>query len=213
MPIEAVKVPQNVQVEDRLIGPITLRQVMICLAGGGISFVGWNAMKAAGMQTPVHFAVSWTPLAIAAAFAFIKYKNLSLLRIILLKIEKGQKSSKRAFGPRTGIAINIRTYFHTEQKREKYAIDQTRVAQDKFERLSSVLDKESEEVKKESDEKEATESEKNIEVNNTKKNRPVNPNRVSVDPPIDDKPSIDGMNHPTKQSTSTVVKNTNPHSA
>lgn len=88
MPIEPVKVPQNVQIEDRLIGPITLRQVAICLIGGGISFAIWSAMKKAGMISMGHAAVALIPLTIAAAFAFIKVQNLSLLRLILLLIEK-----------------------------------------------------------------------------------------------------------------------------
>ncbi|MBU0767039.1 PrgI family protein [Patescibacteria group bacterium] len=212
MPIEAVKVPQNVQVEDRLIGPITIRQVMICLAGGSISFVGWNMMKSVGMVTPVHFIFAWIPLMIAAAFAFVRYKNLSLLRIILLMIEKGQKPSKRFFGPRTGIAINIRTYFHTEQKKEKYSIDQTRVAPDKFEHLSSVLDKGSIEAKSE----QTTEEESNIkqddEIQDKKRNMPVDPNRVSVDPVQSTKPSVDGMGNSSEQSPYPIIKDKTPHS-
>lgn len=199
MPIEAVKIPQNVQVEDRLIGPITLRQVMICLAGGGISFVIWNAMKSIGTVTPVHFVVAWIPLVIAAAFAFVKIRNLSLLRIILLQIEKAQKPSKRTFGPRTGIAINIRTYFHTEQKK-RYSIDQTRVAQDKFEHLSSVLDKEAAHaphvgggITKDTPE----EPEEDTPIAEPK---PVNPSRVSAEPTDAAQPSIDGVQPPNPPS-------------
>jgi len=205
MPIEAVKIPQNVQVEDRLIGPITLRQVFICLIGGGMSFVIWNIMKSAGMVTIIHFALSWIPFVIAAAFAFIKFKNLSLLRIILLMIEKGQKPTRRSFGPREGIAINIRTYFHTEQQKQKYSIDQTKVAQDKFEHLSSVLDKESAQTQESN-----TETDESDPSDKTGRITPVDPKRVSVEPSTKSQPNIDGMSPTSAQSNTTVTPESSP---
>ncbi|MFH1670139.1 MAG: PrgI family protein [Patescibacteria group bacterium] len=205
MPIEPVKIPQNVQIEDRLIGPITLRQVIICLIGGGMSFVIWNMMKSVGMVTIIHFAFSWIPFVIAAAFAFIKFQNLSLLRIILLMIEKGQKPSKRTFGPREGIAINVRTYFHTEKQKQKYSIDQTRVTEDKFQHLSSVLDKESAQAQESH-----TETDKSELHDETGKSTPVDPKRVSVEPSAKSQPNIDGMSPSSMQSNTTVTKESSP---
>ena len=38
MPIEPVKIPQNVYIEDRIVGPLTLRQTLIMAIGGGFSY-------------------------------------------------------------------------------------------------------------------------------------------------------------------------------
>ena len=206
MPIEPIKIPQNVQVEDRLIWPITLRQVIICLIGGGMSFLIWNMMKSAGDVTVIHFAVSWVPLVIAAAFAFIKFQNLSLLRIILLMIEKGHKPTKRTFGPRERIAINIRTYFHTEQKKQKYSIDQTKTTQDKFEHLSSVLDKEETSEAQEPN----TETDESESPHETNQNSPVDPERVSVEPSTKSQPNIDGMSPVAAQPKPSATPETSP---
>jgi hypothetical protein len=35
------KIPQNVQVEDRIIGPITMRRLIILSVGGGITYLAW----------------------------------------------------------------------------------------------------------------------------------------------------------------------------
>ena len=176
MPIEPIKIPQNVQIEDRLIGPITLKQVFICMIGGGISFVTWNAVKAVGSVTLFNMVLSWTPLAIAAAFAFVRVQNISLLRLILLLVERSEKPTVRKFGPRTGISINIRTYFNTqsnEKSQRKYEVES-----DKFRKLSDVLDKGQTIY---NDEMHNEEGRLNTDEIESDPRSPVNPDRIKLD--------------------------------
>lgn len=110
MPIEAVKIPQNVQIEDRVVGPLSLRQIIIMAIGGGLSYVMYaSVQRAIGHVNIPLTIVLWIPAAIAAAFALVNINDMSLLRICLLLLERMQKPSLRTWAPRTGISITIRT--------------------------------------------------------------------------------------------------------
>lgn len=112
MPIEPIKIPQNVYIEDRIVGPITLRQIMIIGVGAGISYVIYGSLSNAnggGLPLPLTI-ICWIPAAISAAFAFVKINDLSLFRIMLLMIERINKPAVRAFYPRQGFSIHIRTF-------------------------------------------------------------------------------------------------------
>lgn len=109
MPIDPVKIPQNVYVEDRIIGPITLRQIILCLLSGALSYGIFSSIKAAGALSPVTGVLAWTPLVIGAAFAFVKINGISLTRFCLLILERMEKPPRRAFAARRGITISIST--------------------------------------------------------------------------------------------------------
>ncbi|HAI98374.1 TPA: hypothetical protein DCL30_02405 [Candidatus Peribacteria bacterium] len=175
MPIEPVKIPQNVQVEDKIVGPVSLKQIILCMMGGGISFVIWNTMKKAGITSVQSTIFAWTPLAITAAFAFVKIHGLSLLRIILLFIERSQKPIARSFAPRYGTSINIRAFYQTLPEKD-LPKGQTKVEMDKLKSLSTLLD----DSAKEEDTPKGT---VNLAPQMTEKPPPVNTSRISVNPP------------------------------
>ena len=108
MPIEAVKIPQNVYVEDRIIGPVTLKQLIITGIGAGISYMIYATATKLGASLPILIA-AWIPAVIAAAFAFMKVNDLSLFNIILLMIEGMQKPTQRYWSSHGGISINLIT--------------------------------------------------------------------------------------------------------
>jgi len=136
MAIEAVKVPTDIQVEEKIIGPITLKQVFLLVGTGAISFLLWEAMDA---RDPIDIPltlVAWSPLAIGAAFSFIHVHDVNLLKLLLLQIEKWYKPTRRTFGPRTGISITL----HTSPSKEKRKIQKEETPQGHIEKLSSTLD-------------------------------------------------------------------------
>ena len=140
MPIESVKIPQNVYVEDRIIGPITLRQIMIVMISIGISYAIWATMKANGAVTVAQTVIAWTPTFIGSIFAFVKINGISLLRIVFLSIERLDKPAKRIWMPRQGIYVNIVTKppkeENTQMKKKK-----EQKGNAKLEELSRLLDK------------------------------------------------------------------------
>ena len=109
MPIEPVKIPQNVYVEDRIIGPVSLRQLIITGIGAGISYIIFSAATKAGVVSIPIKVMCWIPALIAAMFAFLKVNDLSLLHMILLAIEGMNKPHIRYWSPSAGISINLIT--------------------------------------------------------------------------------------------------------
>ena len=80
------KVPQNVQREDKIVGPLTLKQLIICGAGGGVAYSIYVSLARDFMwltwAPPVIFIVLMT-----AAFAFLRPLDLSFTTWILRWIE------------------------------------------------------------------------------------------------------------------------------
>lgn len=109
MPIEAVKIPQNVYVEDRIIGPVTLKQLTITGIGAGLGYMCYGLALKSGVDNIVLLALAWFPAVIAAAFAFLKVNDLSLLNIIFLFIESLNKPQERYWSPHPGLSINLIT--------------------------------------------------------------------------------------------------------
>ncbi len=142
MPIEPVKIPQNVYIEDRIIGPVTLRQIIIIAIGGGFSYIIFGSLQKALGTVPIPLAIiAWIPAAIAAIFAMVKVNDLSITRILLLVLEASQKPSKRTWAPRTGISINFRTSGKiVEEKPKKTAAPAIR-PETQIEELSTAMDR------------------------------------------------------------------------
>lgn len=110
MAIEAVKIPSNIQVEEQIVGPLSLRQIIIILLTGGLSYAIWTGLKASIPNMNIVFQIAcWVPMMIGVAFSFVQVNGVSLLTLMLLQIEGLEKPAVRTFGPRTGISINIKT--------------------------------------------------------------------------------------------------------
>ncbi len=108
MPIEAVKIPQNVYVEDRIIGPVTLKQLGITGLGAAMGYILFAMASKAHAGLPFIIA-AWTPTVVAAAFAFFRLNDLTLFNIILLAIEGMQKPKERYWSSHPGLSINLIT--------------------------------------------------------------------------------------------------------
>lgn len=133
MPIEAVKIPQNVYVEDRIIGPVTLKQLFITGIGAGISYALYATATKSGYTNLAYVAVCWSPTLIAAAFAFMKINDLSLFNIILLSIENANKPNIRYWSPHPGISINLIT-----RSMAKEVVDASAKAQTNANKLAEI---------------------------------------------------------------------------
>lgn len=143
MAIDPVKIPQNVYVEDRIIGPITLKQIMIVMASSGLSYTIWAIMRQSGMSSGANTLFAWIPTVIGTAFAFVKINGISLFRIMLLLIERIDKPARRVWTPRKGIYVNIATAKKDPSKKDKETdkkqIQKTQ-QEGEIEELSRLLD-------------------------------------------------------------------------
>jgi hypothetical protein len=140
MPIDPVKIPQNVYIEDRVVGPLSLRQIIIMALGGGLSYMLYASWDKANGSVSIPVAVVlWMPAVIAAAFALVKINDLSLMRICFLLLEKANKPKIRTWTPRTGISINIRTAPKKEEPKKEEAKKQD--THSEIRSLSSMVDR------------------------------------------------------------------------
>jgi hypothetical protein len=106
MAIESVKIPQEIRIEDKIIGPLSLRQLGLTAAGGGLSYAIFASIqKALGFVPVVFHLFIWLPFLLSAAFALLKINNLSLFRLTLLMVESVVKPRVRPWLPRRGINI------------------------------------------------------------------------------------------------------------
>lgn len=80
------KVPQNVQREDTIIGPVTMKQLIICGIGGGLAYAVYVVLAKAYFWEiwlwPVGILVLLT-----AAIAFLKIHDIPFYKFVLLFLE------------------------------------------------------------------------------------------------------------------------------
>lgn len=175
MGLEAVKIPQNVSVEEKIIGPVSLRQIIICMVGGGISYAIWSSMKAAGSVTIVSTVIAWIPAMIAATFAFVHISDISLFRFLLLAIERSQKPSIRTWQPRRGIEITITVSGPKRPVSENAEEKRSRL--ERIEELSTLLDNNKVSTLMS---KRQTRTAADADIKETSTAKPVNPARIST---------------------------------
>lgn len=198
MAIEPIKIPQNVYIEDRIVGPLTLKQVLICSLGGGFSYALFAIMSKTygGLAIPIQILV-WLPAVLAVLFAFVHINDLSMMRLCLLFLEQKNKPSTRTWTPRRGIIINVRTFHTVSENKDPYAgnVVDTKARQ-KLDELSSVLDLQPVETITPTHAEERPtydssdspadepidEKEMALETENPNIRRPVNPSRIIASP-------------------------------
>jgi hypothetical protein len=178
MAIDPVKVPTDIQIEEKIIGPISLRQIFLLLGTGGISYVLWSAFGAVPGSSIVIKILSWVPFLVGIAFAFIKIHDVSLFKLLLLNIEKLQKPTTRTFGPRQGITVNIR--IDPTLQETKLAVKAS-APEEQMQKLSDMLDTG---IGVEADD---------IPGSQEPSPKPVSRSRIVASPPVSASPSVDGM--------------------
>jgi hypothetical protein len=202
MAIDPVKVPTDIQIEEKIVGPVSLRQIFLLLATGGVSYVLWSAFGSIPGSSIVIKILSWLPLLVGIAFAFIKIHDVSLFKLLLLNIEKLQKPTTRTFGPRQGITVNIRIDPTAQDKRP---VVKDRSAENQMEQLSTVLDT-------------GLDGLANVPVEDEDEMpapEPVRREKISASPAISAAPNIDGMTaaprqEPSERGTGGLLRDLSP---
>lgn len=142
MPIEPVKIPQNVYIEDRIVGPLTLRQIIISMLGIGFSYAIWASIAKVQGTVPLPLTIIvWIPGALAVIFSFVKINDLSLAHLLLLLLERMNKPQTRVYGPRRGLAVSSRS-FNVPTANSKKVLAQKPQAEGEIGKLSAFLDHE-----------------------------------------------------------------------
>ena len=85
-------VPQFIEVEDKILGPVTIRQFLILLAGGIIDFIGWRYGDMAMFILILSISGSLSLL-----FAFVKINGQPFHYFVLNIIQTARKPSLRVW--------------------------------------------------------------------------------------------------------------------
>jgi len=97
------KIPQNVGIEDRIVGPLTLRQLIILAVGFGISYVLFAIISKLYELNFLEYAVILLPGLLSGAFALIKINDVPLTKFLFIFLEFSIKPKRRVWNHR-GIA-------------------------------------------------------------------------------------------------------------
>ncbi len=139
------KVPQNVQREDTIIANITIKQLVILLAGGGLDYIIYIGFTKKGFGAPFWFPPVLIIGLLTVAFAFIKINSIPFHKYLLLAIERYMIPQKRMW--KKGAAEVYRGIFAPKnigsKKGMKEKQDETKEKKETLSRLgklSQVLD-------------------------------------------------------------------------
>jgi hypothetical protein len=142
MPIEPVKIPQNVYIEDRIVGPLTLKQIIISMLGIGFSYAIWASIQKVQGYVPLPITIIvWIPGVLAVIFSFVKINDLSLTHLLFLMVERVQKPQTRIYGPRRGISVNTLS-FAAPNPNSRTVVRKDEQPVGDISRLSAFLDQE-----------------------------------------------------------------------
>jgi len=89
------KVPQNVQIEDKILPFMTLRQLIICGVGGGFTYLVYLMLE----RQPLSI---WSPpvgilALITVSIAFLKVRGIPFVSFVLLLLERYLNEPKRVW--------------------------------------------------------------------------------------------------------------------
>ena len=90
------KIPQNVQMEDKIVGPLTLKQLIIVGAGGGLDYFIYISLSKVYVLTVWILPVAIVGL-LTLAITFLKIKSIPFIQYSLLTIEYYFKPRKRVW--------------------------------------------------------------------------------------------------------------------
>jgi hypothetical protein len=135
---QAYKIPQNVDLEDKIFGPLTLKQFLIAMGAGVATFFSFSLFYA--LAPFVFWAVTVISWSIAAAFIFVRPNDQPFSKFLFSFIWFATKPSRRAWKriPSLGeIAFSDETKIPKVKKREEPSDTEVR---SKLQHLAHVVD-------------------------------------------------------------------------
>jgi len=100
------KIPQNVGIEDKIVGPFSLRQLIILAIGAGISYTLFAITSRIYELNILEYILIAFPALFALAAAMLKIHNVTFIKYILLMLEFAIKPKKRMWDHR-GISALV----------------------------------------------------------------------------------------------------------
>jgi len=127
-------VPQFVEVEDKIIGPLTLKQFLIVLAGGLVVFTLWQIFKAS-----IVFFVAVLPIVVVVAgLAFGKFNGRPFLANVVDLARYFLSSKQRVFMHEAAEFTVLKRAESSARESAETSLDGERAS--RLKRLAYILD-------------------------------------------------------------------------
>lgn len=112
------KIPQNVEVEDTIIGPITMKQLAILGGGGGMAYVIYISLAKS------YYPEVWLPPVafislMTICIAFVEIKNIKFVKWVLLMMEAMLLPPQRVWDKRQSTQFLFRYSGPTKTPQKK----------------------------------------------------------------------------------------------
>lgn len=89
------KIPQNVELEDKILGPFTLKQFLYLLGGGLVTFILFNTVYT--LSQSLFFIITFFVWTFVAAFVFVKPYDQPFSKFIASFVSFSTRPSRRAW--------------------------------------------------------------------------------------------------------------------
>ena len=89
------KIPQNVELEDKIIGPFTLKQFLYMLGGGLVTFVSFSTVYT--VSQAAFFLIMFFTWTFVGAFVFVKPYDQPFLKFVTSFVSFSTRPSRRAW--------------------------------------------------------------------------------------------------------------------
>ena len=128
-------VPQFIEVEDKIIGPLTLRQFLTLIAGGVVCLVAWSL---ADME--LFIFISFIVMAAAIGFAFVKVNGRLLHEYLFSMFQYFSRPQIRTWAKELTMQnIEFRSSEHQKDSEEE-ELKKRGLNESSLKRLSNILD-------------------------------------------------------------------------
>lgn len=133
------KIPQDVQREDKIVGPLTLKQLLICMFGGGIAYGLYVSLA------KVYFLEVWLPPVLivslfTAAVAFVRINDVSFTQFVFLFMEHNFLPKQRTWQKVDGDPMLIVMNEPEQKKEEKKKEDAPKKSIKNLSEITKILD-------------------------------------------------------------------------
>jgi len=136
------KVPQDIDQEDKIFLFVSMRQLIYLVIGFFFAYMLYSAMAKIYTMSMIESILLWFPLGIAAVFAFVKVKGMTLFHFILVIIEQlFFRPPKRFWQNIVAEPFVSSTFdFRMNVKKITKAKKKETVRSDKFKEMAEFLD-------------------------------------------------------------------------
>lgn len=143
LPMLQFKIPQDVQRPDKIVAFLTLKQLIICMAGGGMAYAIYVTLS------KTYFIEVWLPPValvslLTIATAFLKINDIPFVKFVLLTIEFIIIPRKRRWVQGAGDpfqpAFQITTKKPKHEKKSEKKQEKIKPTIDQIDKITKILD-------------------------------------------------------------------------